>query len=228
MNEEQKKHMADYRKEFIKRIPLDMKKCDYEILKEHADSSGKTVNGYIKHAIKCYMETYGRIESSSFSSKDVLDVIVHNDDILNNVFLPYLASSDVDIVGIIYSLLNGISLGNVADKRLEKYADDLKYYRTLIKLWEARGEGNYTIKDIPQWVFDRVSRETVSEIISKLANLSENLTEFAIIPYYIHFNLFGYDKLILYMEDRKVITESTKDKWMRDVHMRANKKGGAV
>ncbi len=228
MNEEQKKHMADYRKEFIKRIPLDMKKCDYEILKEHADSSGKTVNGYIKHAIKCYMETYGRIESSSFSSKDVLDVIVHNDDILNNVFLPYLASSDVDIVGIIYSLLNGISLGNVADKRLEKYADDLKYYRTLIKLWEARGEGNYTIKDIPQWVFDRVSRETVSEIISKLANLSENLTEFAIIPYYIHFNLFGYDKLILYMEDRKVITESTKDKWMRDVYMRANKKGGAV
>ena len=228
MNEEQKKHMADYRKEFIKRIPLDMKKCDYEILKEHADSSEKTVNGYIKHAIKCYMETYGRIESSSFSSKDVLDVIVHNDDILNNVFLPYLASSDVDIVGIIYSLLNGISLGNVADKRLEKYADDLKYYRTLIKLWEARGEGNYTIKDIPQWVFDRVSRETVSEIISKLANLSENLTEFAIIPYYIHFNLFGYDKLILYMEDRKVITESTKDKWMRDVYMRANKKGGAV
>lgn len=228
MNEEQKKHMADYRKEFIKRIPLDMKKCDYEILKEHADSSGKTVNGYIKHAIKCYMETYGRIESSSFSSKDVLDIIVHNDDILNNVFLPYLASSDVDIVGIIYSLLNGISLGNVADKRLEKYADDLKYYRTLIKLWEARGEGNYTIKDIPQWVFDRVSRETVSEIISKLANLSENLTEFAIIPYYIHFNLFGYDKLILYMEDRKVITESTKDKWMIDVHMRANKKGGAV
>lgn len=228
MNEEQKKHMADYRKEFIKRIPLDMKKCDYEILKEHADSSGKTVNGYIKHAIKCYMETYGKIESSSFSSKDVLDVIVHNDDILNNVFLPYLSSSDVDIVGIIYSLLNGISLGNVADKRLEKYADDLKYYRTLIKLWEARGEGNYTIKDIPNWVFDRVSRETVSEIISKLANLSENLTEFAIIPYYIHFNLFGYDKLILYMEDRKVITESTKDKWMRDVHMRVNKKGGAV
>lgn len=228
MNEEQKKRMEEYRKEFIKRVPLDMKKSEYEILKMHADSSGKTVNGYIKHAIKCYMETYGKIESGNFSPKDTIDIVVHNDDILNNVFLPYLANSDVDIVGIIYSLLNGVSLGGVAEKRLEKYADDLKYYRTLIKLWEAKKEGNYTIKDIPHWVFDRVSRETVSEIIEKLSHLSENLTDFAIIPYYTHFNLAGYCKLILYMEYHNVITETTKDKWMREVYVRAGKKGGEV
>ena len=226
MNEEQKKRVEEYRKEFIKRVPLDMRKSEYEILKMNADSCGKTVNGYIKHAIKCYMETYGKIESGSFSPKDTIDIVVHNDDILNNVFLPYLANSDVDIVGIIYSLLGGVSLGGVAEKRLEKYADDLKYYRTLIKLWEAKKEGNYTIRDIPHWVFDRVSRETILEIIEKLSHLSENLTDFAIIPYYVHFNLAGYNKLILYMEYHNVITESTKDKWMREVNTRAGKNGG--
>lgn len=40
-----------YRSENIKRVPLDMQKTDYEILKQHVDARGESVNGFIKRAI---------------------------------------------------------------------------------------------------------------------------------------------------------------------------------
>lgn len=40
-----------YNKEHLKRVPLDMQKTDYEILKQHVDARGETVNGFIKRAI---------------------------------------------------------------------------------------------------------------------------------------------------------------------------------
>lgn len=40
-----------YNKEHLKRVPLDMQKTDYEILKQHVDARGESVNGFIKRAI---------------------------------------------------------------------------------------------------------------------------------------------------------------------------------
>lgn len=50
---------VDYAKTFIKRVPLDMQKSDYEHLKEVAASRGEKVNEYIKKAIKQRMEREG-------------------------------------------------------------------------------------------------------------------------------------------------------------------------
>ena len=40
-----------YNQGHIKRVPLDMQLCDYDALKAHADSTGESVNGFIKRAI---------------------------------------------------------------------------------------------------------------------------------------------------------------------------------
>ena len=41
-----------YREKNIKRVPLDMKKAQYEELLAHAAEHGETVNGFIKRAIQ--------------------------------------------------------------------------------------------------------------------------------------------------------------------------------
>ncbi len=41
-----------YKGENIKRIPLDVKKSFYEEIREAAESSGESVNGFIKKAIQ--------------------------------------------------------------------------------------------------------------------------------------------------------------------------------
>lgn len=46
----------EYAKRSLKRIPLDVQKEQYEIIKAHADSTGETVNGFIKRAISETME----------------------------------------------------------------------------------------------------------------------------------------------------------------------------
>jgi hypothetical protein len=45
-----------YAKDNLKRIPLDVKKGYYDIIKEHAETKGETVNGFIKRAISETME----------------------------------------------------------------------------------------------------------------------------------------------------------------------------
>lgn len=44
-------YQAKYRKEKIKRIPLDVPKEKYEEIKAHADQHSETVNGFIRRAI---------------------------------------------------------------------------------------------------------------------------------------------------------------------------------
>lgn len=51
MTEERKEYLYNYQKEKLKRVPLDMKKSDYEILATAAEKNGKSINGYIKEAI---------------------------------------------------------------------------------------------------------------------------------------------------------------------------------
>lgn len=51
-----KAYDAEYRRENMKRIPLEMKKKQYDALKAAADAVGKPVNRYIKDAITEAME----------------------------------------------------------------------------------------------------------------------------------------------------------------------------
>lgn len=46
----------EYAKRNLKRIPLDVQKEQYEIIKEHAQKQGESVNGFIKRAINETMQ----------------------------------------------------------------------------------------------------------------------------------------------------------------------------
>ena len=50
-SEAQKKANTKYRKENIKRIPLDVQNEKYDQIKAAATAAGETVNGFIKRAI---------------------------------------------------------------------------------------------------------------------------------------------------------------------------------
>ena len=48
-----------YKSEKIKRVPLDMQKDDYDILKAAADQKGEKVNEFIKKAIRERLDREG-------------------------------------------------------------------------------------------------------------------------------------------------------------------------
>ena len=50
-SEAQKRATVNYAKKAYKRIPLDVRKEDYEVIKRIADHLGESVNGFIKQAI---------------------------------------------------------------------------------------------------------------------------------------------------------------------------------
>lgn len=51
VSKERREYLNTYRKDKLKRVPLDLKIEDYEKLKEAAAKAGETVNGFIKKAI---------------------------------------------------------------------------------------------------------------------------------------------------------------------------------
>lgn len=51
-NEKSKAYSIQYEKEKLKRIPLNVQKEEYEIIKAAADRAGLAVNSYIKLAIR--------------------------------------------------------------------------------------------------------------------------------------------------------------------------------
>lgn len=60
-NESSYKAANAYKKQNIKRVPLDMQNADYEQLKAVADACGEKVNEYIKNAIRERMERSGLV-----------------------------------------------------------------------------------------------------------------------------------------------------------------------
>ena len=56
LTEAQKKANLKYRRENVKRIPLDVQKDKYEEIAAAAEQAGKSVNGFIKEAIDEKME----------------------------------------------------------------------------------------------------------------------------------------------------------------------------
>ena len=55
-NEEKKRKFEQYRKEHLKRVPLDMQKTEYERLKVHAAMTGVPINKYIKETLTARMD----------------------------------------------------------------------------------------------------------------------------------------------------------------------------
>ena len=60
-NESSYKAANTYKKQNIKRVPLDMQIANYEQLKSAADACGEKVNEYIKKAIQERMERDGLV-----------------------------------------------------------------------------------------------------------------------------------------------------------------------
>lgn len=52
LTEAKKRANAKYIAKTLKRVPLDVRKEDYEVIKRIADHLGESVNGFIKQAIK--------------------------------------------------------------------------------------------------------------------------------------------------------------------------------
>ena len=52
ISEARKRANAKYNAKAYKRVPLDVRKEDYEVVKMVADHLGESVNGFIKQAIK--------------------------------------------------------------------------------------------------------------------------------------------------------------------------------
>lgn len=59
LTEAQKRANMKYRKENVKRIPLDVQKEKYIEIQEAATAAGEKVNAYIKRAIDMRMESEG-------------------------------------------------------------------------------------------------------------------------------------------------------------------------
>lgn len=60
MTEQRKEYLYAYQKENLKRVPLDMRKSEYDELKAAAEAAGMKVNGFIKAAINEKMERDGK------------------------------------------------------------------------------------------------------------------------------------------------------------------------
>lgn len=61
MTEKRKEYLYNYQKEKLKRVPLDLKKEEYEKLLISASAAGTSINGYIKQAITEKIERDGLV-----------------------------------------------------------------------------------------------------------------------------------------------------------------------
>ncbi len=59
MTEQRREYLYAYQKENLKRVPLDMRKSEYDALKAAAEAAGMKVNGFIKMAIAEKIEREG-------------------------------------------------------------------------------------------------------------------------------------------------------------------------
>lgn len=66
VTEKRKEYLYAYHKENLKRIPLDVSKSVYEEIKAHAETTGTSVNGFIKRAID---ETMARDKAAQAGSE---------------------------------------------------------------------------------------------------------------------------------------------------------------
>ena len=57
--ERKKAYNAQYAREKLKRIPLDVPKKEYETFKAAAERAGESVNGYIRRAVRERLERDG-------------------------------------------------------------------------------------------------------------------------------------------------------------------------
>lgn len=58
MSDERKQYLAQYQKEHLKRIPLDVKPEFFAAIREHARTRGLSVNSFIRLAIRNEIISY--------------------------------------------------------------------------------------------------------------------------------------------------------------------------
>lgn len=108
LSEERKEYLYEYQKNKLKRIPLDVPKEKYDKIKAAADSSGDSVNGYIKKAIDGYTEissnflfTFSLKRDISFDESirtDLERVLLSNSDYLSGFVREGTSSGEYKLI----------------------------------------------------------------------------------------------------------------------------------
>lgn len=62
MNDQQKEKLKEYKKDNLKRIPLDVTHDFYIRILQHAGLDGRSVNGYIKRSLEMMMNMEDELE----------------------------------------------------------------------------------------------------------------------------------------------------------------------
>lgn len=62
MNDQQKEKLKEYKKDNLKRIPLDVTHDFYIRILQHAGLDGRSVNGYIKRSLEIMMSMEDELE----------------------------------------------------------------------------------------------------------------------------------------------------------------------
>lgn len=223
MTEERKQYLKEYRKEKLKRIPLDVSLDFYNELKEHADREKRSVNGFLKTAATYYMfhlDSWKSKTKLQFERKKDKNGEITADSIYKNIATALL-DSKIDVVDVIYRLLDDTRLGAVADTKLENYRDTLKYKRTILEIWKDKNEGDYTVDDIPEWVYAEIDENRLKAVIDKMASRQSNVFYFVKIAGTVHFSLYGYKELILFLEEKKLIGKVASSRWMSEIEPKA-------
>lgn len=52
MTESRREYLANYKREKVKRVPLDVPPEMYDVIKRTAEENGESVNGYLKRVIR--------------------------------------------------------------------------------------------------------------------------------------------------------------------------------
>lgn len=224
-SEERKAYLKEYWKNNMRRISFALRNDEYDRVHAHVVSRGDSMNGFIKQAIneKIIRDLEGKADPPDRKAmKSIISKVVHDRDLVYNCLLPEMIYSRLDVVEIIKYLLDGEDLGAIGTDRLTNYQSRVRFSRTLVELWESRGDGNYTIYDFPDWVFETVSKEDAFEVVLKQSGFQENCYDFTRINRQIHFTLTGYKKIIWWMEDHKMIPKAVAEKWEEEIQLRCD------
>lgn len=212
-----KERNKEYREKNIKRIPLDVQRTFYEKIAAAADKHGVPVNTYIKSAIEEMMDRECGQDVVKLRD-NVIDDITSNQESINNVLVPALFNNCGNIEPLIRALLDGTDLGKTADMKLSIYGSNYKLSHTLFDLWEENSAGHYTLDDVPEWIYEGLSRDALYAYGETISKYSENTYDFNMYRDELHFTKIGYIKLIVWLEEKRIIPSDVKEKWISELY----------
>lgn len=102
--------------------------------------------------------------------------------------------------------------------KLSIYGSNYKLSHTLFDLWEENSAGHYTLDDVPEWIYEGLSRDALYAYGETISKYSENTYDFNMYRDELHFTKTGYIKLIVWLEEKRIIPSDVKEKWISELY----------